>query len=63
MQIIFDKDKCMKSGECYYNHPEILNKGDDGYPIVIAKEISTPELHTHATQAIDVCPAAALFLG
>ncbi len=62
MKLKIDLDKCIRSGECYYNHPEIIRMQDNGDPEIIVAEISTPELKRHAEQAIEVCPAMAISL-
>ena len=62
MKLKIDLDKCIRSGECYYNHPEIIRMHDNGDPEIIASEINTPELKRHAEQAIEVCPAVAISL-
>lgn len=62
MKLKIDLDKCFRSGECYYNHPEIIRMHDNGDPEIIVSEINTPELKRHAEQAIEVCPALAISL-
>ena len=62
MKIVIDMDKCYKSGECYYNHPELFEMGDEGYPVVLVDEIADDALERHAREAIEVCPAVAISL-
>ena len=62
LRLRVDTRRCYKSGECYYNHPELLAMGEDGYPRVLADPIATPRQQLEATQAIEVCPAQALAL-
>jgi ferredoxin len=57
-----DHRRCYKSGECYYNHPDLLAAGDDGYPRVLVAAIETARQRHEAEQAIEVCPAQALSL-
>ena len=49
------------SGECYYNHPELFEMDDEGYPEVVQNPL-TEELLKHAEEAVEVCPAVALKL-
>tara|TARA_A100001037_G_C15035279_1_gene582924 strand:- start:569 stop:763 length:195 start_codon:yes stop_codon:yes gene_type:complete len=60
MKLLIDFEKCYKSGECYYNHPELFKMGADGYPELLVKDITDEEMVSHAEQAIEVCPAVAI---
>jgi ferredoxin len=62
VKIKIDREKCYKSGECYYNHPELFKMDDEGYPLVLVEEIGGEELERHAREAIEVCPAVAISL-
>ncbi|NIP14637.1 MAG: ferredoxin [Pseudomonadales bacterium] len=62
MKVKIDYEKCYKSGECYYNHPELFRMGDEGYPVVLVDEISDDDMRKHAEEAIEVCPAVAISL-
>ena len=62
MKVKIDYDKCYKSGECYYNHPELFKMGEEGYPVVLLDDIADDAMITHANQAIEVCPAVAISL-
>ena len=62
MKVIIDRDKCYKSGECYYNHPELFKMDAEGYPEVLVEEINDATLRRHAEEAIEVCPAVAISL-
>ena len=66
MRVCIDLEKCYKSGECYYNHPEMFKMGEEGYPVVLISEIGTDaqgaELRQHAEEAAEVCPAVAISL-
>jgi ferredoxin len=62
MKVKIDYEKCYKSGECYYNHPELFRMGDEGYPVVLVDEIDDEALRKHAEEAIEVCPAVAITL-
>lgn len=60
MRICIDLDKCYMSGECCYNHPDLFELGEDGYPRIKVAEISDETLILEAEQAVEVCPAGAI---
>lgn len=60
MKISIDKEKCIMAGECYYNHPEILKMGDEGFPLVLIDVVDNDEQMRHAREAAEVCPAGAI---
>jgi ferredoxin len=62
LKLRIDTRRCHKSGECYYNHPELLGAGADGFPTVRVAELATPQQQLEAEQAIEVCPTQALAL-
>lgn len=65
MKVSIDLDKCYRSGECYYNHPELFAMGDDGDPELKLRDLDVgvvAELERHAREAAEVCPAAAIIL-
>ena len=62
MKLIINKELCILAGECYYNHPEILQMGDDGTPVILVEELTTEEQIKHAREAAEVCPAGAISL-
>jgi len=62
MNLRVDYQKCSKSGECYYNHPELFRKGDDQFPVVLQPHVP-PALEWEAQGAADVCPVQAVIVG
>lgn len=60
MQVKVDLKKCIKSGECLYNHPDMFKMGDDGYPVLLVKDINSDKDRVEAEQAAEVCPAQAI---
>jgi ferredoxin len=54
-----NRDKCIKAGECYYNHPKLFKVDKEGFPTVLI-ENPTGELLDEANAAAEVCPAAAI---
>ena len=57
MKLAVDLGACLKSGECYYNHPGLFEAGDDGHPVIRTPELTTERQREEARQAIEVCPA------
>ncbi len=65
MKVSIDLDKCYRSGECYYNHPELFAMSDDGDPELKLRDLDADlaaDLERHAREAAEVCPAAAIIL-
>ena len=62
LKLRVDLRRCYKSGECYYNHPELLAAGDDGFPRVLVPALETERQRHEAQQAIEVCPSQAISL-
>lgn len=60
--LVIDLDKCIRSGECYYNHPDLMKMNDDGTPKLLVSIITTDRQRACAEQAIEVCPARAISL-
>ncbi|MDD9961346.1 MAG: ferredoxin [Gammaproteobacteria bacterium] len=60
MKVRIDLDKCYRSGECYYNHPELFEMSDDGDPALKVTDLTDAGMHLHAEQAAEVCPAGAI---
>lgn len=57
-----DLTQCIRSGECYYNHPELIRMNDDGTPQILLSIIATDRQRIEAEQAIEVCPTQAISL-
>ena len=57
MKLQVDLAKCTKSGECYYNHPELFKQDPEGYPILLIEELVTEDQKLEAEQALAACPA------
>ena len=62
MKVKIDKEKCSMSGECYYNHPELFEADDEGYPVVLIDIVEEDEMRKHAQEAAEVCPTVAITL-
>ena len=61
-KIAIDLTRCIRSGECYYNHPELMKMSPDGSPALLVGVITTDRQRIEAEQAIEVCPAQAISL-
>lgn len=62
MKVKVDYRKCLKAGECYYNHPTIFQRTENGYPKLLVEEVDTDDLRQEVEEAIEVCPAGAITL-
>ncbi len=62
LTLIIDRERCYKSGECYYNHPDLLHMGADGFPEVKMTVIASDRARLEAQQAVEVCPSQAIAL-
>ncbi|MXX28583.1 MAG: ferredoxin [Gammaproteobacteria bacterium] len=60
MKVRIDLDKCYRSGECYYNHPELFEMSDAGDPALKVTDLTDAGMRLHAEQAAEVCPAGAI---
>lgn len=61
MKLTIDLAVCTKSGECYYNHPELFRDGPDHYPELLRADAPN-ELESAARSAVEVCPSQAIRL-
>jgi ferredoxin len=57
-----DFEKCIKAGECYYNHPDLFLMTDSGFPALKLRRPVTESEIREAQEAIEVCPSQALSL-
>ena len=58
-----DFKKCIKAGECYYNHPDLFKAADSAYPTLLVGRPSTEREIREAKEAVDVCPSGAISFG
>jgi ferredoxin len=59
-QLKIDFDKCIKAGECYYNHPELFMPTESGFPALKVRRPATPSQLREAQEAVEVCPSQAI---
>jgi ferredoxin len=60
MKLSIDFKKCEKAGECYYNHPRLFARNESGFPTLLVRDVSDPDLLHEAREAVEVCPAGAI---
>ena len=60
MRISIDPERCVLSGECVYNHPDLFAFGADGPPDVLVHEPVSAAHRLGARQAAEVCPGRAI---
>lgn len=61
MRIKINLKACIKTGQCYYMHPDLVERGQDDSPIVIDREITEGE-RPDAESLIGSCPVGAIRL-
>ena len=55
-----DFDKCIKAGECYYNHPDLFMMTDIGFPALKLRRPDSASEVREAHEAAEVCPSGAI---
>ena len=43
-----DLELCIRSGECYYNHPDLMKMSQDGSPTLLAEDPAVCDLLARA---------------
>lgn len=62
MRVTIDLNRCIKSGECYYNHPALFRVGGDGFSVILVEEPAEQGLRDEALAAREVCPGQAIVI-
>jgi ferredoxin len=60
-ELVVNKRKCLKSGQCTYLHPDLFREGEDGYPVVVQEHPVAERLRA-AEDATEICPGQAISL-
>jgi ferredoxin len=60
MRIVIDADKCIASGSCVMEAPEVFAQDEDGI-VVVLQERPPVALHESSLRAIRACPAAVIW--
>lgn len=58
--LTIDFKKCIKAGECYYNHPDLFKAADSAFPTLLVSHPSTDREMREAREAAEVCPSGAI---
>ena len=59
--LTIDLSICKKSGQCYYMQPELVRRGADNLPELVATDVSTDRM-ADAEELVDCCPTGAITL-
>jgi ferredoxin len=59
MRLAINHNKCRRTGQCVYLHPELFRAEADGTPVVLV-EHPREALHEAAEEAVDLCPSGAI---
>ena len=62
MRVIVDTEKCIASGNCVMNAPDVFDQREEDGIVVLLSEHPTPEQADAARQAARVCPAMAILV-
>ncbi|GAA1515453.1 ferredoxin [Nocardioides humi] len=61
MRITADSERCIGAGQCVLVAPEVFDQDDDGTVVMLAETVGA-EGEAAVREAIDICPARAIFL-
>jgi ferredoxin len=61
MRLVIDYNKCRKTGQCSYLHPELFKADETGAPVVLV-EHPGEDLREAAEEAVELCPSGAISL-
>jgi ferredoxin len=61
MRLVIDYNKCRRTGQCSYLHPELFKSSEDGAPLVLV-EHPDGALREAAEEMVDLCPSGAIAL-
>lgn len=61
MRLVIDYNKCRKTGQCSYLHPELFKSDEAGTPVVLI-ERPDEDLRGAAEDAVELCPSGAISL-
>lgn len=59
MRLTVNYRTCLKTGQCYYLHPELFRQREDFYPAVLVERLDEG-LRAAAEDAIDLCPSRSI---
>jgi ferredoxin len=61
MRLAINHNKCRRTGQCVYFHPELFKAEADGSPVVLVDRPGE-DLREAVEEAVDVCPSGAITL-
>ena len=61
MRLVIDHNRCRRSGQCSYLHPELFKASENGSPLVLV-EYPGEELREAAEEMVELCPSGAIAL-
>jgi ferredoxin len=62
VKVIVDQDKCVSSGMCVMNAPDLFDQRDDDGVVELLVEHPGPDQAEEARKAVAACPALAIHL-
>ena len=62
MKVTVDQDKCVSSGNCVLNAPEVFDQRDEDGVVVLLNPNPPPEQADGARRAAAACPALAIHI-
>lgn len=62
MRVELDEPKCVASGQCVVAAPDVFDQRDEDGVAVVLDQTPSEELYDEVSEAVAVCPAAALRL-
>lgn len=62
MRVELDEPKCVASGQCAMVSPDVFDQRDEDGVAVILQPEPPEELRDEVTEAVAICPSAALLL-
>lgn len=61
MRVVIDYNKCRRTGQCSYLHPQLFTADEVGAPIVLV-ERPDEKMRAAAEEAMEFCPSGAIAL-
>jgi ferredoxin len=61
MRLVVNRSTCLKTGQCYYLHPEVMRQLPDFSPEPVHERLP-PELLHAARDAVELCPTSSIAL-
>ena len=62
MKVTVDQDKCVSSGQCVLNAPEVFDQRDEDGVVVLLATNPPADQEDNARRAAAACPAQAIYV-